>query len=72
MFTEVIVMVTSPHLFDELETTSVGDPGGGAGTRFVKEMLRVSPGRRRSVGFCKPVGVVKQNNVRPAESTLVK
>jgi len=72
MFTEVMVIVMSPQRLAELETTSVGEPGGGAGTWFVSEMLSVSPGLRCKVGPCNPVGVVKQNSVLPAESTPVK
>ena len=67
-----MVIVELPHRSDAFDTTSVGEPGGGGGFRFLTAMLRVSPGLMRRVGDSRPAGVTKQNSVRFALSVVVK
>jgi hypothetical protein len=69
---DVTVIVESPHRSDAFDTTSVGEPAGAGGFRFLTTMLRVSPGLMRRVGDSKPTGVTKQNSVRFALSVVVK
>ncbi len=72
MLTDDTVIVASPHCFDALETISAGAAAGGGGTLLTTVRSSRSPGRTCKVGACLPVGVTKQNKVRPAASTEVK
>ena len=58
------------EISNAFDTTSVGEPGGGAGFRLVTERLSVSPGQTCKVGDCNPSGVTKQKSVRLALSTM--
>jgi hypothetical protein len=69
--TDVIVIVTLPQRSEAFATTSVGNPDGGGGFRFVTVTFNVSPGDTCNVGDCIPSGVTKQKSERPALSTLV-
>src|SRR5471030_151918 len=72
MFTDEASCVEAPQRTVPDAVTCKMLDGTGCGRVLVTLTVRRSPGETKSVGSSLPSGVVKQNNVRPSESTVLR